>query len=296
MTIRSPLTGVFLMIAAMAVLPFLDVVAKVLGEAGVPVLQIVWARMVFGAMLTLPFALRHAGPRGLWPDRPGVHLLRAALLIGATYTFFAALTYLPIADALAIFFVNPLIVTALSPLILGEHVGPRRWAAVGVGFIGTLIIIRPGFQEINTGVLLAFASGCCLGLYFLMTRRIAGKTPAMVTTYDTCLMGALMASAAIPFVWQQPTMLQWGQYLLIGLIATAGHYLIVRAYDYAEASLLAPLAYTEIIMAVVVGWYFFDDFPDRWTFLGVSILIASAIYISWRERKRNMAAPVPETV
>lgn len=296
MTIRSPLTGVFLMIAAMAVLPFLDVVAKFLGEAGVPVLQIVWARMVFGAMLTLPFALRHAGPRGLWPDLPGVHLLRAALLIGATYTFFAALTYLPIADALAIFFVNPLIVTALSPLILGEHVGPRRWAAVGVGFIGTLIIIRPGFQEINTGVLLAFASGCCLGLYFLMTRRIAGKTPAMVTTYDTCLMGALMASAAIPFVWQQPTMLQWGQYLLIGLIATAGHYLIVRAYDYAEASLLAPLAYTEIIMAVVVGWYFFDDFPDRWTFLGVSILIASAIYISWRERKRNMAAPVPEIV
>ena len=287
MTTRSPLTGVLLMLAAMAVLPFLDVVAKTLGQQNVPVLQIVWARMMFGALLSMPFALRHAGVRGLIPDQPMVHVLRAALLMTATFCFFAALKTLPIADALAIFFVNPLVVTALSPLVLGEHVGPRRWAAVAMGFAGTLIIIRPGFQAINTGIILAFVAGCALALYFLMTRRMAGSNPAMVTTYFTSITGAVTLSAAIPLVWLTPTPGQWGMFVLIGLFATLGHYLIVRAYDFAEASLLAPLAYTEMIMAVVVGWYFFGDFPDAWTFLGVSILIGSAIYISMRERLRS---------
>ncbi len=290
---RKPLTGIILMLGAMAVLPFLDVVAKTLGQQGVPILQIVWARMAFGALLTLPFALLHRGLPGLWPSRPAVHILRAGLLMGATFSFFAALLTLPIADALAIFFVNPLIVTSLSPLLLGERVGPRRWMAVAIGFAGTLIIIRPGLQAITPGVMLALLSGTCLALYFILTRRMAGRTPAMVTTYDTSIIGTLIITAAMPLVWLPPTPAQWGMYLLIGLLATLGHYMIVRAYDHAEASLLAPLAYTEMIGAVFVGWAFFGDFPDHWTFIGVSILIASAIYISARERKQAKAMPQP---
>ena len=131
----APLKGIALMAVAMAVLPFLDVVAKILGQQGVPILQIVWARMALGCALTLPLALRLAGPRGLIPDRPMFHALRAGFLIGATGLFFWALKFLSIADALAIFFVQPLIVTALSPFILGEYVGPRRWAAVAVGAV-----------------------------------------------------------------------------------------------------------------------------------------------------------------
>jgi drug/metabolite transporter (DMT)-like permease len=292
MTDRSPLTGVVLMIAAMAILPSLDVVAKILGQQGVPIMQIVWARMVFGAVLTLPFAAARVGPRGLIPDRPLVHGLRAGLLIAATFFFFLALTYLPIADALAIFFVQPLIVTALSPIVLGEQVGRRRWTAVCVGFLGTLIIIRPGFQEINAGVILALAAGTSLALYMLMTRRIAGQAAAVVTTFHTSAIGGLITTVFVLFLWEPPTLAQWGLYLLIGIIATAGHFLIVRAYDHAEASLLAPLAYTEMIMAVIAGWYFFDDFPDVWTFVGVSILIASAIYISIRERAKGVS-PAP---
>jgi drug/metabolite transporter (DMT)-like permease len=289
MTDRNPLTGVALMIAAMAILPFLDVVAKILGEQGVPIMQIVWARMVFGAALTLPFAAARVGLPGLIPDRPAMHGLRAALLIAATFFFFMALTYLPIADALAIFFVQPLVVTALSPWVLGEQVGRRRWTAVCVGFLGTLIIIRPGLQEVNLGVVLALAAGTSLALYMLMTRRIAGRAAAIVTTFHTSAMGGLMTTAIVVFLWETPTPSQWGLYLMIGVIATAGHFLIVRAYDHAEASLLAPLAYTEMIMAVVAGWWFFGDFPDRWTFLGVSILIGSAIYISIRERAKGIA-------
>lgn len=282
-----PIIGVGLMLLAMMILPFLDVVAKTLGQQQMPVIQIVWARMAFGALLTLPFVLRIGGTRALWPDRPWYHSLRAALLILATFFFFFALKFLPIADALAIFFVQPLVVTALSPLILKETVGPRRWIAVAIGFIGTLIIIRPGFAEVNPGTFLALAAGTCLALYFLMTRRIAGQTHAVITTFHTSLIGTALATCFVVFVWQAPSVSQWVLLALIGLIATVGHFLIVRAYDHAEASLLAPLAYTEIVMATVAGWWFFGDFPDGWTFVGVAILISCAIYISVRERSKK---------
>lgn len=285
--------GIALMLGAMAVLPFLDVVAKTLGNQGMPILQIVWARMAFGALLTLPFTLRHGGTAAIRPDRPAYHTLRAALLVAATFLFFSALKYLPIADALAIFFVQPLILTAISPFVLGEKVGPRRWAAVAVGFIGTLIIIRPGLSELNPGTFLALGAGAALAIYFAMTRRISGSAPAMVTTFHTSLMGTILTTLAVLPLWEPPTATQWGLLFLIGFIATVGHYLIVRAYDHAEASLLAPLAYTEMVMATFAGWWFFGDFPDGWTFVGVAILIACATYISVRERTKN-PPPNPE--
>jgi drug/metabolite transporter (DMT)-like permease len=284
----QPLIGIGLMLSAMAILPFLDVVAKFLGQQGVPILQIVWARLFFGTLMTLPFALSLAGVRGLVPNMPAMHALRASFLIAATGFFFWGLTYLPIADCLSIFFVQPLIVTMLSPLVLGEQVGIRRWVAVIIGFIGTLIIIRPGFQELNPGVFMALAAGLSLAIYMLLTRRISGSAPAMVTTFYTSLMGAAIMSVLVIFVWQPVTLEQWGLFALLSFFANGGHYLIVKAYDHAEASLLAPLAYTEMIMAVAAGWYFFGDFPDLWTFVGVGILIACAIYISIRETARNV--------
>ncbi|WP_373504929.1 DMT family transporter [Aestuariivirga sp.] len=284
----NSLIGIGLMLLAMAILPFLDVIAKYLGQQGLPVLQIVWARLFFGTFITLPFALKLAGPRGLMPNMPVMHAVRASFLIAATAFFFWALHYLSIADTLSIFFVQPLIVTLLSPVVLGEHVGIRRWIAVIIGFIGTLIIIRPGFQELNPGVVMALAAGASLAIYMLLTRKISGLAPAMVTTYYTSLTGALIMSAVVIFFWEQPTPQQWGLFVLLALIANGGHYLVVKAFDYSEASLLAPLAYTEMIMAVAAGWYFFGDFPDLWTFVGVGILIACAIYISIRERSRNI--------
>ncbi len=283
------------MLAAMTALPFLDVLAKVLGEQGVPVLQIVWARVAFGAALTLPFALRHAGARGLMPPNPLFHLFRAGFLICATFTFFLSLTYLPIADALALFFVQPLVVTILSALVLGEKVGPRRWAAVAVGFIGTLIIIRPGFVEVNPGSLLALAAGAFLGIYFVMSAKIAAQAPPMVITFQTNFIGAVLISGAMPLVWLPPSPAQWAMFVGMGVVANLGHLLILNAYRRAEASLLAPLAYTEMIGATLVGWWFFGDFPDGWTFLGVGVLIGCAIYISVRERSAKIKIP-PEPI
>lgn len=288
---HSSLRGVLFLIAAMGLLPFLDVVAKYLGQAGMPILMIVWARMAFGVALTLPFVVLGDGAKALRPDRPLWHLLRAGFLIAATFLFFFSLKTMAIADALAIFFVQPLVVTALSPVVLKETVGLNRWAAVGVGFIGTLIILRPGLSAFGPGSMLALGSGACLGCYMLVTRAMKGKTSPVVTMFHTSLMGAILTTIAVVFVWEHPTALQWGQLFLIGLIATVGHLLITRAYDNAEASLLAPLAYTEIVMATILGWAFFGDLPDGWTVLGVLILIGSALYISARERVVKVVGP-----
>lgn len=289
----STLKGIGLMLVAMAVLPYLDVAAKFLGQQGIPVLQIVWGRMAFGAALTLPFVLRSDGVAAFLPSLPVYQSLRAILLLASTAFFFAGLRYLSVADTLAIFFVQPLVLTLLSPFVLGEHVGWRRWLAVAVGFGGTLIIIRPGLKELNPGVLFALMSGTTLALYLLLTRRISGRVSALVTTFQTNAIATLILTATMFWVWQAPGPWQWFLMFLVGLIAVAGHYLIVRSYDFAEASLLAPLAYTEMITAVIAGWFFFGDFPDVWTFAGVAILIACAIYISWRERARGLPSAVP---
>ncbi len=285
-TTRSrPLLGIMFMLAAMAILPVIDVFAKMLGQAGMPILIVVWARALFGGLMTLPFALKSEGLRAFRPAQPLRQLLRAVLLLGATFLFFSALKYLLIADALAIFFVNPLVIVILSALLLRERVGPRRWAAVAVGFIGTLIIIRPGMVQVNPGTLLALGSGVALGSYLVLTRAMAGAADAMVLNFQTSAIGAALMALALPLLWEAPTPMQWAMLAALGVIATLGHVLITKAYEHGEASLLAPLAFTEIVMATVLGYAFFGDLPDRWTVLGVTILVASAVYISVRERQ-----------
>ena len=285
----NTLKGIICILAAMAVLPMIDVFAKFLGQQNVPVMQMVWARFFFGSLITLPFAWHSIGTTGLWPENPKQHAARASFLILGTAFFFAALNYLPIADTLAIYFVQPILITALSPLLLGEHVGVKRWLTVAIGFIGVLIIIRPGFQSLNPGMVLALCAGASSAGYILMTRHMTGTAPAVVNTFHSSMLGALALTAAAPFYWQAPTSNQWLLLIALGAIAIAGHYLITKAYDYAEASLLSPLGYSEMITAVFVGWYFFNDFPDLWTFVGVTILIATAIYIAITEHTRSVA-------
>ncbi len=282
---RKTLIGVLFMLGAMGILPMIDVIAKHLGQVGIPILQIVWARLALGALVTLPIAARHGS---LMPERPWLHTARACFLMAATFLFFSALKFLPIADALAIFFVQPLVLTSLSPWILRENVSLRRWAAVGAGFVGTLIIIRPGLGAFNPGSLLALGSGTSLALYFLLTRKISGTAPAIVTTFQTNAIGGIIASALVPLVWIAPSPTQWGLFLALAVIANLGHWLIVRAYDHAEASLLAPLAYTEMVTSTLFGLLFFNDFPDFWTFVGVAILIGCAIFVS------TVKEPLPE--
>jgi drug/metabolite transporter (DMT)-like permease len=282
------------MLAGMLIIPMVDVFAKLLGQQSVHVVQMVWARFFFGAIVALPFVLQRTGAQGLRPSHPGLLTARAAFLISGTAFFFAGLHYLPIADTLALYFVQPILITAMSPLLLGERVGVRRWSMVFLGFIGVLIIIRPGFKELNPGIFLALAAGLCSAFYMIITRRMSGQIDAVATNFHTCLIGAIPLTITLPFFWNSGTAPQWGMLAGIGIIAVVSHVMIARAYDQAEASLISPLAYTEMINAVVFGWFFFGDFPDSYTFFGVAILIASAIYISVRERQLRKERPATQ--
>lgn len=281
-----PLRGITLMVIAMLILPLMDGLAKILGDH-MSVIQIVWARVVFSALATLPVVLMRGAARWWWPHNFGYQVARSILLLVSTSLFFTGLKHLPLADTLAIFFVMPLILTALSPFVLKEPVDRATWAAVAVGFVGTLTIIRPGFQEMNVGTFAALGAGCTIAVYMLITRKIAGATDAIVTNLHTSLAGTAIASLAVPFVWVTPTTDQWGLMIAIGVIAAAGHYFIIRAYDFAPAPVLAPLAYLEMIGATAVGYVLFRQLPDRWTVLGVLILIGSAIFISLHERRKQ---------
>jgi drug/metabolite transporter (DMT)-like permease len=195
---------------------------------------------------------------------------------------------LPIADTLAIYFVAPILVTALSPIVLKERVGLHRWACVLLGFIGVLIIIRPGFQAFNIGMVFALGAGFCSACYILLTRHLTGSVDAMIMTFQTSAIGAAALTLAMPVVWTAPDVNQWLMLASIGFFAIVGHYFITRAYDHGEASLVSPLSYLEMVTAVLLGWYFFNDFPDAWTFVGVAMLIGCAIYISIREKRQQM--------
>jgi drug/metabolite transporter (DMT)-like permease len=288
MSKNKPLLGIALMICAMLIFPFLDVVAKFLGQQNVPVIEIVWARLFFGMLITAPLLWRMEGLQSLIPREPRLNMARAGFILISTMCFFGALRYQGIAETLSIYFVQPLIVTMLAPFMLNEHVGMRRWLAVLIGFIGVLIIIRPGFQSLNPGVFLALGAGLGSAISLVLTRKLAGGSSAMANTFYTSLFGASFASVVVIFVWHTPTQHQMMFFILLAAIGTFGNYLTISAMGYAEASLLAPLGYTEMINAVLAGWYFFGNFPDGWTFVGVAVLIACAVYISYRERVKQL--------
>jgi drug/metabolite transporter (DMT)-like permease len=279
-----PIIGVALMLAAMMVVPLMDGIAKHL-SATFSVAQVTWARYFFHLVILLPVVLWRHGAAALLLRRPVLQIARGGFLLGSTLLFFGAIAVMPIADAIALVFVAPLIVTALSPLVLGERVGIRRWLAVIVGFLGVLVIVRPGMSAFHWSMLLALGAGSIYAFYSLATRRLSGSAPPLVTLTYTALLGAVVMSAVVPFFWKTPTTTEFAWMALMGAVAAAGHFLIIKSFEYAEASLLAPLGYSEIISAAAVGYLAFGDFPDEWTWAGVAVIIASGIYVSLRERK-----------
>ncbi|MCC7049432.1 MAG: DMT family transporter [Alphaproteobacteria bacterium] len=288
----SPLPAILTLMVAMTVVPVMDAIAKHL-SATLPVNQITWARYVFHLALAVPMMLMLHPARELRPARLALQLLRGLMLVISTYTFFLGVAYLPLADALALAFIAPLAVTALSPLLLGEHVGARRFTAVAVGFLGALVIIRPGSGLMHWAAAYPLAAGISYALYVVLTRKLAGTAPPLVTLVYGAIIGALVTSASLPFAWKAPAPAEWGWMVAIGLCAALAHYLIIRAYEHAPASLLSPFSYIEIVSASALGYFCFGDFPDGWTWVGIAILIASGVYISLRERKLALKRDVP---
>ena len=279
-----PLAGILLMLAAMSLVPLMDGIAKFL-SGHYPVMQVVWARYAFHFTLLLPVVLWRHGSVGLHSRRPGLQLIRGLCLLGSTVLFFAAISRMPIADALSLVFIAPLVVTAASPWVLGESVGVRRWSAVIVGFMGALIIIRPGFGNLHLGTLLALGAGLVYACYVLVTRRLSGSDAPLTTLLYTGGVGAVLTSLTLPWVWHTPAPAHLGLMVAMGAIAISGHFLIIRALDQAPASLLSPYSYSEIVMATIIGYLVFGDFPDSWTWAGIGVVVGSGVYIALRERQ-----------
>ena len=282
--------AIFYNLLAWVILPVMDGLAKYL-SVDLPVLQIVWARYFFTVVITLSFIIIFYRKQLVWTSKPKLQLFRGLILLCANMLFFYAISIISLTKALTLAFVAPLIVTALSPFILGEIVGYRRWLAVIIGFIGSLIVIRPGLIEFNLATLAALGTGFFYGIYLIITRKLHTVDSPLLTLLITGVVGAIILSAYMPFSWIEPNPNQWLFMFCIGLCASVGHFFLILSLKYADASKLAPFSYFEIVTNVIIGYYFFSDFPDIWTWVGLLIIINSGIYISIRERSRVVNVP-----
>jgi drug/metabolite transporter (DMT)-like permease len=280
----APITGIALIIAAAILIPISDGFAKILA-GDLPAVQIVWLRYGLQTLLIVPFALWWHGSRIFFPANPWTQAVRSLLITCAAFCFFSAVRTIPLADAVAVFFINPFIVTALSPLLLGERIGVWRWSAVVAGFLGTMILVRPGFEVIDVGHLYAMGAGTAFALFVLVTRRLAGGDPPLVTTFLTGIGAFLLTSIAMPFVWTEMTMAHVWPTVGMGVLGCFFSMFVILAYERASASQLAPFGYVEIAAAAAVGWLVFGDFPDALSWVGIAVIAASGIIIAWREAR-----------
>lgn len=289
-TDRGPtdiLRGAAFLIAGFTLIPLMDAVAKDLIGQGYSPLLAAWGRFALSALVLSPLLLRRGLHRQLTGAGTGLQILRALLLATATALFFSALRTMPMADALAVYFIYPFLITLLAPLVLGEKVGMRRFLAVLIGFAGSLLIIRPGFQDVPEGVYYILAASICFAGFNLLTRRLSGISNPWLTVFYQSIVGAVVLAPFAFVHWRMP---DWPAMGLMGLMvfaAVIGHWLLVKAYESAPASVLAPFGYFEMISAVALGYLWFGDFPDRLTWAGISVIVVTGIYISIRERKRK---------
>ena len=274
--------AITLNLLAWVMLPIMDGFAKYLSST-IPVLQITWSRYFFTVVIALPVILIFFKKNFKWTEQPKLQLIRGLLLFCANILFFYSISVISLAKALTLAFIAPLIVTVLSPIFLGEKVGIRRWLAVIVGFFGSLIVLRPGFVEINLASIAALGTGVLYGFYLIVTKKLHKSDHPLLTLLLTGVVGAIIGSLIVPSIWVQPSIQEWYMMFAIGFFASIGHLFLILSLKYADASKLAPFGYFEIITNIIIGYYYFNHFPDSWTFLGLLIIILSGTYIFRRE-------------
>ena len=271
-----------------------DTLAKLLTEE-FHAFQVVWMRM-FGLFAGVCFLLSTRGLTILHTPKPGLQILRGAVAVGSATFFIVAIQFVPLADAVAVTFVAPFIVTVLGALVLKEPVGIRRWLAVCVGFFGMLIVIRPGLGVFHPAIFLILLAAVFFAIRQLVSRWLSGVDDVTTTIAYTSIVSFFIASVAQPFVWITPDTLQ-SVLLIFGMtfFAAIGEVLIIRALDIAQSVVLAPIHYTLIIWGVFYGYLVFSDLPDQWTLLGCSIIVISGLYTTYREYVLSVRPKQSET-
>jgi drug/metabolite transporter (DMT)-like permease len=278
------LRGILLMVAAVGVFTLMDAIAKYLAQ-WYPVPGIVWARYALNLAVLLAWFAARGELHRIRTARPGIQLARGLLLAGATLFYFTSLAVLPLADAAAIGFVLPLFVAALAVPMLQERLDPARSLAIAAGLAGALLIVRPGSAAFTFYALLPMAMALCNALYQILTRKVAGLEHPLTSLVWGAIVGAVLLSAALPFAWQTPGKpLHWLLLGVIGVLASIGHYLLIRAYDYAPATLLAPYTYSGLVWAMLLGLAVFGNFPDAWSLAGMAVIVLSGLFLAGRQR------------
>jgi drug/metabolite transporter (DMT)-like permease len=281
-----PFRGIALILASTVFLGVSDVTAKYL-SATLPSIEITWIRFLVFALIMTPAMIPGSPIYSLRTRQPGMQLLRGAALLSSSLFFISGLRFLPIAEASATGFVSPLFVTALSILFLGERVGLRRWLATAVGLIGVMIILRPGTGAFHPAAFFPLVSAFAWACTLIMTRTMSGREHAATIMTYSSIAGVCILTALVPFVWVVPS---WHDVLfgiLIGIASTAGQWIVVLAFRYADASVLAPFSYSQLLWVSILGFLVFGEVPDVWTITGAIFIVASGLYTAHRERVRR---------
>ncbi len=285
----SLVLGILLTIAAGTLFAGMDALGKHLTTL-LPVIQVIWGRYFVQTVLLTGFLAARTGTGFLRTRHPFLQILRGLMLLASTFLMYEALKRVPLADATAVLFFTPIVVTLLSVVFLRERIGPHRIAAVLVGFAGMLLVLSPGFGSFHPALFLALAASVTNASYLLLTRQLAGREDAAATQFNTTAAGAFLLSFAVIPSWQTPDASTALLMLAIGTVGTIGHFLLVRAFAHAPASLLSPFLYSQVLAASLISVTLFGD-PLRPTMLaGTVLLVASGLTIWWRENRLRLAA------
>ncbi len=286
---RQRVTGILLMMGAVAVFSCIDASSKYL-NAYMAVAQVVWARYTFAFLLTLIVSNPITRPGLLHTTRPLLQIGRSLLLVGSTALNIMALRYLQLDQTVSIMFSLPFIIALLSGPLLGEWIDRRRWIAVSVGFLGVLVVTRPGMgNSIHPAAILSVLGLFCYAGYILTTRTLARTDPTDTTLFYSNVVGCVGTTLLLPFFWTTPQ--SWFVMLImvaVGFFGALGHFLMIAAHRLAPAPILAPFVYTQIIWMPALGYLIFGDVPNKWTLAGAAIVISSGLYLLFAERRTKV--------
>ena len=283
--------GIGLMIVGVFSLCINDAFAKTL-TAGYAPIQILFLRNLIALPIAIAIAWTMGGRAALRTYKPTAHLVRGAIWVGAATLFFTGLSYLGLAEATVLIFAAPVFITALSALVLKETVGWRRWAAVLIGFIGVLIVVRPGSSTFQAASLFPVATAFLYAALMISARWVDQRESVWTLMLYLTGAGAMLSALVMPFVWTPVRMEDIWLFAGIALFGTAGITMMTQAFRFAPAAVVAPFDYTALIWATLMGWLFWDEIPDAITYAGAAVIIASGAYIVWRERRAQPAPPV----
>jgi drug/metabolite transporter (DMT)-like permease len=284
------------MLAAVAGYALVDASAKWL-TAGYGVIQILFFGRIVGPIFAIWLAHRHGnGWSDLRTRRLPMHVLRTVIALCSIGTYFYALKLLPLAEAVSIGFASPLFMAILAIPLLGEKVGPRRWAAIIIGFIGVLVILRPGMVPIGWGAVAAVGSGILYAFGLITSRKLAATESLPSLMFWFSVIGLIATGALLPFDWRMPVAEDLLPIAIVALLTTLAQLCLTQAFRHGEVSLIAPLEYTALIWGSFYGWLIWGELPEHWVFIGAGIMVASGIYLVHREHRLGKTRPPAATI